>query len=450
MYSKGDFIVDLQNEEKLFELQEEMIYRGEKGLYIGRAYDLKKKRQCYLKFTDDTGKNLANLKREEKFCFFYPFIEHIYESFQGFSPDHRKIFGINAEYVQGENLCQARLKLKDEVRKGKITEDEEEEIIFRQMMQFLYGMEYYMEYATPRFLHRDLNPENIMIQKTETEKKGGPEGSGDIKIIDFDFAHISGSRQTVNSEAGLGYTIGYVSPQGAIKATLDRKSPDAIDEIYSAGRVFCFWLNASHYFPEENLGKIEEGKQSSSNESYLRNEELGYSLIADRFVPRYRDPATGTFNRKYAGLIRIIKRMCCNPAKEVPYSSPTEIIRDMQKFLLEYYGNDVELYEKQMGLQKIPLFQERMKRDNGKSVTVYHKILRPGEGKKGRALHEYAMRDIRIDGKMEMVLYNIDGKIYYIPMPGIQPLCGHNDKEYRIYDKDIFVNTEGVQIQFFM
>ena len=49
MYSKGDFIVDLQNEEKLFELQEEMIYRGEKGLYIGRAYDLKKKRQCYLK-----------------------------------------------------------------------------------------------------------------------------------------------------------------------------------------------------------------------------------------------------------------------------------------------------------------------------------------------------------------------------------------------------------------
>lgn len=441
MYSKGDFIVNLQNEEKLFELQEEMIYKGQKGLYIGRAYDLKKKRQCYLKFTDDTGKNLANLKREEKFCFFYPFIEHIYESFQGFTPDHRQIFGINAEYVQGENLYQARLKLKDEVRKGKITEDEEEEIIFRQMMQFLYGMEYYMEYAAPRFLHRDIKPENIMIQKTETED--GPEGSGDIKIIDFDFAHISGSRQTINSEAGLGYTIGYISPQGAIKATLDRKSPDATDEIYSAGRVFCFWLNASHYFPEEELGKTEE-------ESYLRNEKLGYSLIVERFVSRYRDPVAGTFNRKYAGLIRIIKRMCCNPAKEIPYSSPTEIIRDMQKFLLEYYGNDVELYEKNMGLQKIPLFQERMKRDTGKSVMVYHKILRSGEGKRGRALHEYAMRDIRIDGKMEMVLYNIDGKIYYIPMPGIQLLCGHNDKEYRIYNKDIFVNTEGVQIQFFV
>ena len=108
MYSKGDFIVDLQNEEKLFELQEEMIYRGEKGLYIGRAYDLKKKRQCYLKFTDDTGKNLANLKREEKFCFFYPFIEHIYESFQGF----RRITG---KYLA---LTQSMCREKTYIRQG--------------------------------------------------------------------------------------------------------------------------------------------------------------------------------------------------------------------------------------------------------------------------------------------------------------------------------------------
>ena len=108
MYSKGDFIVDLQNEEKLFELQEEMIYRGEKGLYIGRAYDLKKKRQCYLKFTDDTGKNLANLKREESSVSFILLLSIFMKAFRVF----RRITG---KYLA---LTQSMCREKTYIRQG--------------------------------------------------------------------------------------------------------------------------------------------------------------------------------------------------------------------------------------------------------------------------------------------------------------------------------------------
>ena len=463
MYEAGDYIYSEDGETELFRLEEETLYKSKKELYIGQAYDLQMERECYLKFTtavrvekiksetcetrkrrDETAweneweearMNLADLKREGEFRFFYPYIEHVYGTFLGKTPDGKDIFGVNIEYIDGEDLPQAKKKLRQEVAAGNISEEEEEQITFRQMMQFLYAMEYYSRYASESYLHRDIKPENIMIQKPAVQPSGKCiEGGGDIKLIDFDFSHISGSKETENLNAALGGTAGYMSPR--VRRYMQA---DEIDDIYSAGRTFCFWLNGRPYFTKE--------EKDDKTGNYLG---MSYSLEEERFTDRYLDPDTRNFKAEYDGLIKIIKRMCCDPGKETPYHTVTEIIEDMQHFLLKYYENDPEAYENCLGDDKILLFQEKRDRNMKKSPVVGSKILRPGEVKNAQVLHEYAMRNIKIDGKLVMVLYNIAGSVYYIPMAGTRFLSGlgGGNKEHRIYNKDIFVNREGIEIQF--
>ena len=458
LYRKGNYIRSLDGE-KLFRLEEPLAVKwrsGDENLLIGKAYDMKMEQTCFVKVTNDAGSLWAGLQREVRFKFYYPYIEHTYGKFSGLAPDGTEIYGVSVEFIEGKNLTETRIELHDAVKSGVLSEEEEEKIVFRQMLEMLLGMECYMEQTMAPSLHRDIKSDNVMIIQ-DLEKDGNfIPGSGHVKIVDFDSSHASNSYATIKAlmkksekrkpeGPELGGTYGFISPRAVLLARAKGKTPDKIDEIYSAGRLFFFWLNDGQmYYREEDI----------KDEKYIisGDRELGYGIDKERFVSgsRYIDSKTGEFREKYKGLIKILEKMCCDPEQEEPYRSPTEIIEDFLKFLEAYYGSDK--YEEYMGLKELPLLwagRRKRTRKNGNTVPVYLTVPDdPGAGVRGKNLYEYCMRNIEIDGQTGMVIYNIGGCIYYIPMNGTKFVSGHKNEEYRIYDKDIFCNEKGAKIQF--
>lgn len=461
LYRKGNYIRSLDGE-KLFRLEEPLVQKwqsDDKRLLIGKAYDLKMEQICFLKLTNESGSTWAELQREVRFKFYYPYIEHTYEKFTGLAPDGTEIYGVCVEYIDGKNLTNARKELHDAVKNGILSEEEEEKIVFRQMLEMLLGMECYMEQTADPSLHRDIKSDNVMIVSDIEKEKEPIPGSGHVMIVDFDFSHASNSYATMRAimkrETGgpvLGGSRGYISPRAWLAESMG-KCPDKIDEIYSAGRLFFFWLNdGKMYFREEEITR----KKDKYYIYYIdpANEKIGYGTDIERFVPRYIDTETHDFKQEYEKLIKILKKMCCNPEKEVPYHSVSEVIDDFLGFLEFYYGSDQ--YEDAIGLKEIPLLQASRKKRNRKSgnaVPVYTTVPDdPNAGSRGKNLYEHCMRNIDIGGHTGMVIYNIGGRIYYIPMNGIRFFSGNENYErkenYRIYDKDVFINENGAKIQF--
>ncbi len=270
-----------------------------------------------------------------------------------------RIEGVAVEYIDGCELRGYREMLERDFVSGRISEAQMEEIIFRQILQLLHAIRYYTQFDERMYLHRDIKPGNIMIDRRE-----------DVKLVDFDYAHISGSTKTVDVKEifwNMGFSAGYTSPE---VFTGDRMGSLAT-ELYSAGRTVFYWLNGRHYYTEEQT------RRSSSAEwgSYVTDEALQYGFAANRsrFEKKYLD-------EKYAGLLRIMEKMCARPETGMPdpakdkarggaeagksgctedeksavreggrYASADEVIRDMERFLLGWCGDSVSRYEELFG-----------------------------------------------------------------------------------------------------
>lgn len=424
-FSKGDYICTEDGEHK-FRLLEAAEFNEK--LYLVRAKDIEQGRDCLLKFVvdgDETFKS-NNLLREGGFQFHYPYIEHVYGNFHGVDPNGDKIFGVAVEFIKGQDLKSYRMELQDRIRRGEIILQEAEKIIFRQMLQFLYGMNYYSQFSGKGFLHRDIKPENIMITE-----------DGDVKIVDFDYAHIAGSKKTLNATGwDFAYSKGYTSPQ--INQLRKGKDYGSIKmDIYSAGRVFFYWLNAVNYYTKEDSTPVDDDISSTP---YLLREDLGYGIEANahRFDARFYRP-------KYKKMMRILAKMCANPKDGDCYENVREVLRDMKDFLLEYCGNSPRRFEEYVDFKSFPILEERMNQNDRKSVMVAHKVY--GYPKVGKPLYEYTMRDIIVDGQLMVTIYNMDNEIYYIPALGVDIQSERGNRDYKLRDKDVLIYGD-VEITF--
>ena len=129
--------------------------------------------------------------------------------------------------------------------------------------------------------------------------------------------------------------------------------------------------------------------------------------------------------------------MCAEPGSKEQYHSIGEVIRDMKQFLIEYCGNSNKAYEELIQVNKMPLLQENTQY-NKKARMVTYEVMDSFEGKIGKPLLEYTMRDIL----NMMTIYNIKGEIYYIPMKGTECFNRNKNSEFKIYDQDIFIQGE--------
>lgn len=397
------------------------------AIYNAKAFDEKRQRVCFLKFVTYENGNKENwltnnLYRESRFQFYYPYIEHVFEGFSGKNPDGERVYCVSVEYIDGWDLREYREEQEKLLAAGKITETEVEEQIFRNMMQFLYGVNYYMNYAQEAYLHRDLKPENIMITK-----------EGNVVIIDFDYAHISQSENTVNVNLknwGLALSNGFTDPR---TVNNNNNETDKMSDIYSIGRIFFYWLNEKQYFEEEELDR-------TSLKYYCQDWKVGFGMEDSRFLKKYQ-------GERYQKLRDIMRNMCGNPEKGERYTDVQDCIQDMKLFLLAYCNNSMEEVEKLLKFDEMPILQKRERRN---SKQVLYKVFPPGRKKRGIALYENSMHDIVIENRLVMTIYNLDGVVYYIPPLGKGKVVRQRKGEdFEIHSNDVF-ETKEYKIEFYV
>lgn len=425
IFAAGDSILN-EHGERLYELMESASYNDK--YYVVRAVELGQGRECLLKFAEceDDSYKLNNLSREGDFCFYYPFIEQVYGNFTGFAPTGEKIYGVALEFVHGTNLRDYRMALEKKLLFDEMDETEVEWTSFRQMMQFLYGMKYYTEYSSQIYLHRDIKPENVMITEAE-----------DVVIVDFDFAHIAGSDRTMNLAGwDVAFSRGYTSPD--IFSEWRITAWDITTDVYSAGRLFFFWLNGRAYFTEEQLEVQKNGQPAST--VYCADKKLGYGIEAnkDRFKKKYLGAA-------YAKLREILDKMCCNPDVSKPYEKVSDIIADMETFLLGLCDGSQKVLEERLQFGQWRLLQERKYSDDRRFALVAYKV--PGEPKVGQPLYENSIRDICYQGKLMFSVCNFHNQITYIPAIGREIEACNGREDYSVKDGDRIV-CDGVPFEF--
>lgn len=387
------------------------------------AKDIAKNRLCFLKFVllyEGESFKQNNMKREGKFQFYYPYLEHVYENFFGTMEIENKfvlVYGVNVEYIDGMTYADYRINQTTLMNEGKLTQEEFEKQTFLHMMQFLYAVNYYINYAEQPYLHRDLKPENLMVRK-----------NGDIVIIDFDFAHISNSKKTLTVKNwDVAKSEGYTDPIVMIsKGHVTNKQTD----IYSMGRIFFFMLNGYDYFD------LTAGELNPASLSYYGNVEniaLGFGMEKDRFKKEYQTD-------KYENLRIIMQKMCGNPNLEQRYEEIEQIILDMKKFLSEYYKVFRKPYEEILKLDKMPLLKDREKR---KAVAISYEVSLEGEEGRIITLYENKMVNIFVREKLLMAIYNLGGTIYYIPFSVTRRRIG---TDFEVRSNDIFeANTFNIE-----
>lgn len=436
-FEAGDYIKDEYGNE-LYCLMAPAIYNDK--YYVVHAREISSNRECLLKFaeTNDDSYKLNNLKREGDFCFFYPYIERVYGNFSGITPIGEKIYGVELEFIHGRNLKDFRVDLERKVFLNMIDEETAEWIIYRQIMQFLYGMRYYTEYSKQTYLHRDIKPENVMIT----------DGEENVIIVDFDFAHIAGSERTVNLLGwDLAFSSGYTSPD--IFKQRKRGERDISTDIYSAGRLFFYWINGRNYFTEEQLKDGQEEQLSST--VYCMDKKIGYGIETNknRFNKKY-------LSDKYTRLRNILDKMCCNPDENQPYSEINEIISDMKKFLLSLCEGSLKKLENCLQNDNCKLLYGSENSLNKRYTMVVYKTL---DGiKVGQPLYENTIRDINFRGKYMFSICNFDNIITYIPSFGRTIEIRRNNQskyiekdkmfnDYEIYNGDIVI-CDGISFEF--
>lgn len=430
-FSVGDYIKN-EDGNNIYQLLEEAKYNDK--YYVVKAEDVNTKKTCLLKFAEQNqdAYKLNNLTREGEFQFYYPYIEKVYGNFEGIDPFGNLVFGVAVEFITGETLAEFRGQLEKMVAFDEMDEEDAEWLIYRQMLQFLHGMRYYMEYAKLPYLHRDIKPENVMITD-----------SSEVVIVDFDYAHIAGSDRTVSiSGWDMAFSRGYTSPD--VFATPQNNEWSFTTDIYSAGRLFFFWLNGCSYFTDEQLMESQSGKPSSIK--YCLEPDLGYGFKVNR--NRYKKKY---LKEEYVLLREMLDKMCCNPKAEEPYHSVSEIIEDMEYFLLTLCDWSIEKKERLLQRDQWRLLQESKMTDDRPSLLVTYKF-QDGD-KIGHPLYLNAIREIRKDGSLFVSLCNKNQQVFYIPTFGRQyHLQKSNDRNeqndpYMIENGDVLV-CDGIRIEF--
>lgn len=345
----------------------------------------------FLKYTEEEDEAAVRLlKREGQFKMYYPFIEHVYDSFSGKDEAGNCLYGVLAEYIDGLDLRS--------YRKGKHLVGEGEKEMFRGMMQLLRGVRYYLEFLKDDpFVHRDLKPENIMISRDGKR----------IVISDFDWAHIPKSEGT-RFVSSIGGTLGYADPRAWTSNVTDVKM-----DIYSLGRILFFWVKGHDYFSD------------AESKIYFEKEhrELAYGSCIDRFPVKYQE-------EQYRPFREILAKMVAAPEKR--YESITEILKDMISFLISYYGEEV--YERTFQESSLLLMPENRSYDEkvrfGYSCSSDHIRVHTD-------VKNFSMRDYIIKNVIVMTLYCLDGRLYYIPIhPDLRK--EKEDGSYEIKDDDVF------------
>lgn len=371
----------------------------------------------FIKFAYKDGEiyGVNNLTREGGFQFYYPFIEHVYGGFEAVDSAGRTVYAVSMEYIEGVDLREYRPVQGKLLREGKLKEEEFDRTMFRQMLEFLQGMNYYLSYVPgDRYLHRDLKPSNIMIDR-----------NGQAVIVDFDYAHIPGSVATrrIGTGWGLGMSHGYTDPR-----IMRGIPPDVKADIYSAGRTFFYWLNGRDYF--------------SASEHY-ENAAVAYGLEQSRFnEKRYLE-------KRYGGLLNIIGKMCCEPKNR--YGDTASVISDYMDFLLEYCRAMKFNPEDYLEQEKMPLLQEKRWNYLSHVRNVAYKICLPDGEKLSRPLYNYKMRDIKIQRRTVMTIYNLNGVIYYIPYTEtLRRSRPGDDYEIRMGDCFTVGKAGGTEIRFWL
>lgn len=416
-------LYDVDSKKKLFRLfkDKDFYQRATNGTYTGKAEDLINERNCFLKLTStdniDTEQQIIvnNLTREGKFQFCYPFIERVYGNVKVrtiSNGESKYYYGVSVELVEGMDLRDLWKKQGDALKT-----DEGEKKIFRNMLQFLYGMRYYIHFDDPFYLHRDIKPENVMIDQ-----------NGDVKIIDFDFAHISGSTDTFIGKNYLGFTRGYTSPRGAEYVV------NLQNEFYSVGRLFFFWLCGKDYYelPERSgMGFFDL--------PYVKDPDLGFGTKTERYPEKFRAEEYKRF--------RMFLDRLCEVSETKSYKTVDDVIEDFLASLQERYKLTTRRQlEELLGIDGFPILCKKTESNVITAPNVCFKI-----GRKpycGATLDQYMMRDVVIGDAAAMMIYNIDNEIYYIPLEGTRRTEYREREDYKIRSGDAFVTKDGIEFKF--
>lgn len=409
MLEKQDVIILNQSEQEyvIEEILQPIDEGKEMGTYLvketdtGQYYVIK---ACYAE--NEAMKN--NINREANFRFYYPFIEHVYGSFyfQNKYCEDAKYYGLKAEYIEGWDLC----KFFDD------DHEKDESLRFRLILQLLQATKYYIQFAKDIFLHRDIKPENIMVTKGNRN---------DIKIIDFDYAHITKSNRTVSVMKGecekptsLGFSPGYSDP--VIRKIV---MPTIKEELYSIGLVIFYILTGTHYFSNSEKVRYEEDFDFAYtfDEKKLRHHGIGYE------------------DTRYDALKNILKKTIAKP--ENRYKSIEELYDDFLLFLERFYGSKSDYYQA-LNIKEMPLLQPNQMRWEEEAMKIKYCI----QGEKSRAktylrdMHLYAMVDIRIEGKLAVTIYNLDNRLCFIPYEnGFKREKAVLEEDYCIRNHDVFL-----------
>ena len=446
---KGERIIAENGNE--YELLETATCKESYGLRIYRVerlLDVNKDEIYFLKCAYLSNyKGVGNLERENKFQFYYPFIEHVIDSFYAEDYTGNSLYCVLFEYIDGLNLREYWENMEILMQDGEVEEEEFRRKIFGQMIQFLYGVNYYIKFSrNDPYLHRDLKPDNIMI----TEE-------GNVVIVDFDIAHVSGSMDTqmciignerrgddsdeminierqVKKERMLGGTGGYSAPEMYISIQNGTpEMPNVKSEIYSIGRLFFYWIQGKDYFEKEEY--------SAWYYNCNNNEKLVYGLEESRFKNKKY------LSKDYTELLNVIKRMCTKP--EERYDNIEDVFRDIKNFLIRYCGNSEKKYEEYIRRDQMMLLWENSRNKSENAPNVIYEVCTPKEKYiKGRPLRDHTMRDISIQEKLVMIIYNLNGIISYIPYDK-QLYRIRQEIDYEIHPNERFMLGD-IRIKFYI
>lgn len=350
----------------------------------------------YAYYTDKIGIEL--LMKESKFQMYYPHIAVVYGSLNAKDAEGADAFCVLMELVEGEHLWDYRIHMK------KLDEDQ----MFSQMLQLLYGVQYYMKYVSEdRYVHRDLKPENIMITYKD----------GKVVIVDFDWSHIHGSSVTMHAgECGryIGGTTGYADPRAFFTTKTDVQM-----DIYSLGRIFCFWLIGDHYFTSD--------ERAFEKYPVLGDENL-YGLDMKRIPKQFH-------SEKYAFLVDVIIKKMVAPVKD-RYADIDHVIADMELFLKNYYQDD-QAVSKLLGNEHMLINDQKVDHKRDLMVRVQFE---KAQTVQTYLIENYSVRDIKYENRLLMSIYNVNSKLNYMI---------YDSRLVKDKDQDLFyLDDERIKIQY--
>lgn len=404
---KGDIV---SNGEHCYVLLEDPIENEMKNNWRVTVADSSEpgKTKRFMKYAYKNRKSACLLlKREGKFRIRHPYVERVLDFFETRLDDGSAVVCLIAEYVEGQNL-------RDYYRENGLRAaseglgQKEERYAFAYMLQLLYAVDDYSSYRhEDSLVHRDLKPENIMVC----------EGKKYIKIVDFDWAHTDRRDRITAHFCETGGTLGYMDP-----ITYTNMVSDLQLDIYSLAMVFCFLLTGRDYIREEELHLylLPEGR------------EIAYHFEPIRIPERYR-------GEDCIKLRHMIQSMMDIPERR--YKKITDIIRDLQEFLLEYYGSET-LYDQYFTFPELLQVPADMMGRRRQSLALLIQDLRDGCRRTFR-LGNYQVYDIKLNRRTVLCIYNLERKLYFMPLSsGLKCLEG-SDNTRRIFSEAHFKCSQG-------